>query len=200
MLLVELDDCVADFAQQGAIDAGTDLVQENDLGVDHHRTPQLEQFLLPAGQVAGDFVGEVTHVEKIDDFLRASINSGFFLGHLAAAKPGVDQVFAGLPGRHHHQVLDDRQACEFVCNLKRAQQALVEQLVRFQPGNVLIVEKYPAPGRGIETGDGVEQGGLAGPVGADQAGDGTLGNFERNMIDRLQAAKVPGDVVNADHR
>jgi hypothetical protein len=68
-----------------------------------------------------------------------------------------------------------------VCNLKRAQQALVEQLVRFQPGNVLIVEKYPAPGRGIETGDGVEQGGLAGPVGADQAGDGTLGNFERNM-------------------
>ena len=50
---------ITDGLQQGSIDPGSDLVEEHDLGVDHHGAAELEQFFLPAGQITGQLVTQV---------------------------------------------------------------------------------------------------------------------------------------------
>jgi hypothetical protein len=52
-LLVEPQDRVADGVQKRAVHARADLVEEHDLGVDHHGAAQFQQLLLPARQIAG---------------------------------------------------------------------------------------------------------------------------------------------------
>jgi hypothetical protein len=92
-----------------------------------------------------------------------------FLGDLPAREQRVPQLFAGLARRHHHQVLAHRHRAEFMRDLEGAQQALVEQLVRRQAGDVLAVHEDLAAGRRQPPGDHVEQRGLARAVRADQA-------------------------------
>ena len=65
-LAVELEDGVADGAEERAVDAGADLVEEDDLRVDHHGAAELEELLLAAGEVAGELVGHVADLEELD--------------------------------------------------------------------------------------------------------------------------------------
>ena len=83
-LAVEPQDRVADGAEERAVHAGADLVEEDDLGVDHHGAAELEQLLLAAGEVAGELVGDVADLEEVDHL----VGLGAHLG-LAGADPAA---------------------------------------------------------------------------------------------------------------
>ena len=47
-LAVQAQNGIADGSEKGPVDAGPDLVEKHDLGIDHHRPAKLEELLLPA--------------------------------------------------------------------------------------------------------------------------------------------------------
>ena len=198
-LLVEPHDGVAQRVEQRTVDAGADLVEEHDLGVDHHGAAEFEQFLLAARQIAGQFVGDVAHFQKRDDLVGTGAH---FL--LAAPDPGwsqphVEQGLAGLSGGHHHQVFPHSQCRELMCDLEGAQQTLREQVVRRQAGDILAIQPDPAGGRPVMSRDHVEQRGLSGSVGTDQAGDGPFGNLDAGAVDGTDAAEVHVQILDPNH-
>ena len=67
------------------------------------------------------------------------------------------------------------------------------------PGDVPVVEIDASGSRRIDPGDDVEQGGLAGAVGSNQARDRTLRDFEVDPVDGPNTAEVLMQVNHADH-
>jgi hypothetical protein len=64
--------------------------RENDLRVDHHGAPKFEELLLAAGQVAGQFVGHMSDLEKLENLVGLGTHPLFFLrarGRRAARRP-----------------------------------------------------------------------------------------------------------------
>ena len=116
----------------------------------------------------------------------------------AGLQPDVAQRLAGLAGGHHHQVLGGRQVGEFAGDLEGAQQAPGEQLVRLEAGDVGAVEEDLAAVGRQRAGDDVEERGLAGAVGADEAGDRAAGDIQRAIGDRLHAAEPLADGHSLD--
>ena len=198
-LAVELEDGVADGAEERAVDAGADLVEEDDLGVDHHGAAELEELLLAAGEVAGELVGHVADLEELDHLVGLGADLGLARADAAALEPGVPEHLAGLVGGDHHQVLAHGEGGELVGDLEGAQEALVEERVRAEAGDLLAVEPDPAGGGREEAGDDVEEGGLAGAVRADQAGDRALGDRDRDPVDGADAAEMHVEVLDTDH-
>src|SRR5690554_588210 len=89
-------------------------------------------------------------------------------------EPGFKKVFACLLWRHHHQVLQRGHQRELMGDLKGTQQALVKQGIGRLVGNVFAIEQNLATVQWQGASDNVEQGRLAGSVGADQSRNGAL--------------------------
>src|SRR5690606_40158116 len=83
---------------------------------------EFQQFLLSAGKVAGAFICDVADLEELDHLVGARAHRFLALAHPGAVKPRVPELFAGLLGRDHHQVLAHRQGGEFMRDLEGAQQ------------------------------------------------------------------------------
>ncbi|MPM93372.1 hypothetical protein SDC9_140509 [bioreactor metagenome] len=62
------------------------------------------------------------------------------------------------------------------------------------------VKGEPAAVRYVQPGHAVEEGGLAGAVGTDQAVDFTMANGQRHVAQRLDAAEVFGDRLRFEKR
>ncbi|MPL73685.1 hypothetical protein SDC9_19491 [bioreactor metagenome] len=171
-LLVQPHDGVADGVQKRAVHAGADLVEEDDLRLDHHRAAKFQEFLLATREVPGALVLQVRNRQEIKNLVGLLQKRRLFLGDPATLEPGVPQRLAGLTARNHHQVLAHRHRREFMRDLEGAQQPLVEQFVRRQAGDVLAIHRHGAGGGLVHPGDDVEQRGFSRPVRADQPGDG----------------------------
>ena len=85
-----------------------------------------------------------------------------------------------------------------MADLKGAQQALVEQFMRRQAGDILAIQINPARVGREQAGDDVKQRGLAGPVRADQTGNGTARDLQAYAIDRGKAAEALVRLANGD--
>src|SRR5690606_42159506 len=70
--------------------------------------------------------------------------------------------------------------------------------MRRRSGDVASVEQNAPAGRRHESGDDVEQRGLAGAVGADQGGDGALFDPKGAFVDGDDAAEAFADPVDDD--
>src|SRR5208283_6145891 len=68
--------------------------------------------------------------------------------------------------------------------------------VRPQPGDAPPLETDCAAGGGDEAGDEVEQRGLAGPVGTDDAEDFLVANAQGMVVDGAKPSKVLGQSVD----
>lgn len=84
-------------------------------------------------------------------------------------------------------------------NLECAQQALVEQLMRFQTSNVFTIQENPAAAWRKCACNQVKVGGFPSTVGANQPGDRALLNLQRHIQHSLDTAKVFGQVCCSDH-
>ena len=100
----------------------------------------------------------------------------------------------------HGDVLPHRQAVEQLGALEGAAKAAPRPAGRRLPRDVDIVQRDP-PGAGPDEGAaGVEGGGLARPVRADQAGDDAARGLEADRVDRLDAAEPDGKVAHRQAR
>ena len=110
-------------------------------------------------------------------------------------RPGVrrtDRMMPPLmPRVHAHQhVLEARHRREQADVLERAPDAEVRDRVRRQAGDVAAVEQDLAGRRRVDARQHVEERGLAGAVGADQADDRPARDDEVDVVARHQAAEL----------
>jgi hypothetical protein len=98
-------------------------------------------------------------------------------------------------------VLEHRERGKDLRDLERARDAEPGDLARRPPGNVAVLEPDGALGRPQMTGDHVDEGGLAGAVGADDA-DGLLRrNVDRDVARRHDRAERLLEIAHRqDHR
>ena len=83
-------------------------------------------------------------------------------------------------------------------DLEGAQKALVEQFMRRQAGDILAIQ-IDLAGAGCEQAvDDIKQRGLAGPVRADQAGNGAPRDLQAHAIDRVKAAETLMRLADGD--
>ena len=98
---------------------------------------------------------------------------------------------------HGADVLLDRHAAEDRGLLRQIAEAHAGALVHRLAGDVLAVEPDLAAVRGDQAGDHVEAGGLAGAVGAEQAGDLAALDVQGDVAHHLTLAEGAGDVLDA---
>jgi hypothetical protein len=77
-------------------------------------------------------------------------------------------------------------------NLKSPSDPPLADLKGLAANQVLPIQANLTLIRGVNTGEKVEDGGLAGPVGADQADNLPAGNLEAYVLDGSQASKMFG--------
>jgi hypothetical protein len=110
--------------------------------------------------------------------------------HQTWPQPGIDEVLTSLVLGHQQEVFQHRHAFEFTRNLKGTHQLACEDAVRTQTVNTFALEQDASGVGTVVTGNHVEQGGLAGTVWTDQAGDGAATDGHGAVIDRHQTAKT----------
>ena len=99
-----------------------------------------------------------------------------------------------------HDVVEHGESGERLHDLEGAADAGGADLVRAQAVDGFPLENNFAGVRGIDAGDHIEDGGLAGAVRADQAVDVALGDLERRRVHRTQAAERFADRAHFEKR
>ena len=193
---VERAHLVDDLVQQRRIDASPGFVEQHDLGLGHHHTRQFQQLALAARQNARRLVRQAGQADKIQPMPRRRQRLALLPGHLRRAQPVGPETLAGLAARRHHHVLQHAHLGERTRDLEGSGQAGGKHRAGGAPGNAHAIQQHPT-GRGRhEAGQAVEQRGLAGPIGPDQAADGARLQGKRDLVDRLVAAEMFGQGVH----
>src|SRR5204863_8732099 len=118
---------------------------------------------------ARGFIGQADEADELENVARLVANAPFFRAHRAAPKPGVPEPLAGLSGRHQHEILEHRHAAERTRDLESPHQAFAGDAVIRQLIYSLTVKDDLSAAGPDGASQNVEQGGLAGAIGADQA-------------------------------
>jgi hypothetical protein len=198
-LLPDTADQAADHVLLGARHARRRLVQEQDGGPGGERDGQLDQPLLAVGQGAGHLAPPVGESDEGDDLLGGGDQRRFLVPH--PAEPGQDRPEAGRAAQVHagQHVVEHGQGREDARALEGANHTVPGDRRGRQAGQRPTVPRHPPAVRAEIAGDGVESRGLAGAVGADQAGDRAGPDVERDPGQRGDAAEPYGQVTNAEH-
>jgi hypothetical protein len=177
------------LAPLGGREPGRRLIEQEEARRTGQRHADLELALLAVGQGRHRMVRDRLEPDSLEEIV----------GRKARGVRGARAQEAVAPARHaahrQEQVVADREVTEQERRLVRPSEAHPDPLVWRERGDVLAEEADP-PGRGREVaGDGVEQRGLAGAVGADQGAALPRGDGERDVLDRLERAEGPGDAL-----
>src|SRR5690606_29039339 len=97
----------------------------------------------------------------------------------------------------HLEVLLDGQAREDVVGLRDVADAAGDQLVRLHVGDVLALQRHLAAADVDQPEHGLEQGRLAGAVGADDADQLALGHVQVGAVEDVDPRQVAGDQLVA---
>ena len=154
------------------------FVEQHQPGLQHQGPGELEQHALTAGEVRGLLVGEVGDVEEVEVLLRPP-NQG---------APVVGARVAGGEARSKH-VLERGHARKDARDLERARNAGPGDPVRRRLLDGFAFESDRAGIERIDTAGCVQQGGLPGTVGPDQADELPFRHPERHRVQRLVAAE-----------
>ena len=153
------------------------LVEQEEARPRGQRPGQLEQAGLPGGQGVGRPAGQRRQPDQGEDGVGVGTGVG----------PVVRPATADLRGGQ--DVLTDREGAEDLEPLEGAGDAQPGPLVGLEPGHVGAVEGDPTGVDGLEAANGVEARGLAGSVGADEAGHGARLDREVDPAQRVHAAE-----------
>ena len=93
-----------------------------------------------------------------------------------------------------NQVFLHAHPAEHLTPLGHERDAATDQVLGFDRGDVLILERDDAAPRGQQSRDGLHERGLAGAVGADDRDDFALGDMDRYPVQRPDGTVVDADV------
>ena len=110
--------------------------------------------------------------------------------HPRRAQDAADDAALGAAVHAHQHVLERAHGLEQADVLEGAAHAQLGDRVGGQSRHLAAVEHDLAGGRRVGAGEHVEEGGLAGAVGPDQADDAAAGNGEVDVVARHQAAEL----------
>ncbi len=157
---------------------GERFVEQDQVGFDHAQAQELDQFLLPVGEVRGVLVRQAAQAQLVQQLLRQCLGT-------------VEAVL-----RDDAQVLQHRHRRKEASELEGAPHAHRIDEVRRTPGDVLALVDDLAAVRRFQPGDEVEHRRLAGAVRADDAGDLAALDLEAGAVNRLDAAEALRDVAD----
>ena len=158
------------------------FVEQQRARVVHQRAGQRDALLLAAGQLCGFAQREVGQSDHVEHLVDAPLDLGFVL---ALATRTVRDV---VP---HGHVREQRVMLEHRVDIA---------LVRRHAGDVLALEADGAFGRGLETRDHPQRGGLAATRRTQHREEFTRCNGEIRVDDRDVILEPFGDMVDLDHR
>jgi hypothetical protein len=139
-------------------------------------------------------------VEEIDHSLRR-----FAVLDLEGEHPGQEEQFldearAGVRVTAEEQVLQHRRVLEQLDVLEGARDAPPGDLVGRHPRDVPLAEEQPSVARIVDPAHQVEDGGLAGAVGADDGEHLALIHLEAHAVERPDAPEVDAEAVRLEER
>lgn len=151
-LVPKLENKIEELVEQGPVDAGGRLIEEDDLGVEHENPDELKKLLLSVGEVTGELVPE-----------GAEVYEGQQLLSLVA-------VFSLTTFRSRgNEVLISRKLGKNPIDLKRPADTSPGNLVGLEVRDSLALVIDSASIGPVEAGDEVEEGCLTAAVGPDRA-------------------------------
>ncbi len=160
----------------GVGEAAADFVAEQDFWAGGEGARHLELFLVADREHVSRSFGLILQADRAQN-LHGDIGREFMVGGLTAERSADLHVL-----QHGH-------GSERAHDLVGARNAFLHETERAQPGHVPAAAHHLAGGRLVRAGDHVEERGLAGAVGADEAEDLSAADFKTNVPDRCQPPK-----------
>src|SRR5262249_53573852 len=139
---LEMLDMPYQLLHEGRIYPGPWLIKQDTGGVRHHRTRQLQQFFLTAGEIAGVLVAQVMEFHALQNLL-STLVQGLFLGvDLAWMQPGIEEVFTPLLLWHEEEILQHRHALERTGDLECADNPARKNVVGWESIDPFSLKPY----------------------------------------------------------
>src|ERR1043166_3203413 len=172
------------------IHSGGRLVQEQKLWSRRQRTDDLQPALIAVGQTLALHVAQIFEFEYLQDVEHLVADLALFLVEGSTTPEGMgDSMFQMHRERGPHVVVN-RQRREEANVLECARHAARRDGRSLPADERLPAELDRAGSRFVNSRDNVEDGSLAGAVGADKADEVARANLQRELRQRRQAAEL----------
>ncbi len=198
---------VANLLDQGAerpdflvIEAARRLIEQQQLGLAGQGARQLHAFLRAEGQVGDARARHRLQAEEAHQRLRFSQCGALLVLHRRQAQGIEEEAAVRAAMAPDHDVVQHRHGLEQGEVLEGAPDAERGDAVPGDPQERCAVEQDVAAATLVEARQAVEQRGLAGAVGPDQADDASGLDVEGDAIQRDDAAKAHAHAVHAQQR
>lgn len=184
---------VHEAVDEGGVDARRGLVEQQQARAVHQRHGELEELLLPEGELAREQAPLLVEADELEQLL-----GPLLLGARVLGEHGEDALVA-VRGADQH-VLHARHAAIDARLLEGAQEAEARDLGHPQPRDLPALEADRARVHGVVADDGVEEGGLARAVGADEADDLARLDSKRDVAVGDHPAEGLGGALDLEQR
>ena len=186
----DLDDVLHELGGLGGVHAGGGLVQEEQTGIGCQGPDDLQPALGAVRKTAGLGVGQVLHVKDTQQFQGPFMGDLLLLPVAGQAEKSAEEAVANVIVQADLYVVLHAQVGEEADILEGTGNAHSIDLHGGLAGGVVAVQKDGAPGGLINLGKQIEDSGLTGAVGADEAGDLCTADGHVEVVDGGEAAKV----------
>ena len=179
-LALQALELLADLDAEEGVEGGEGFVEEEDTGADDEGAGEGDALLLASGELGGEAVGEVGHVDETEELAGAAVSFGFADAlHAEAEGDVVAAVEVGEEGvaleHHGGGALDGREI-----------------------GDVAALDEDVAGGDCFVAGDHAQRAGLAAAAGAEEAAVAGFRDAEGDGVDRRGGAEAFGNVDELD--
>ena len=191
----DLHDVLHELGGLRGVHAGRRLVQQQQGGVGGQGPDDLQPPLGAVGQAPRPGGGQVLHIEDAQQ-LHGPLVGGLLLPPvLGQTEDACEHAVVLLVVEAHLHVVLHGEVVKETDVLEGPGDAHAADLGRGLAGGVRPVQQDGPPGGLVHLGQQVEDSGLSGPVGADEAGDLGAADGQVELVHRPQAAEVHSQVA-----
>jgi hypothetical protein len=180
------------------IEAGGRLVEEDHPRLHGQGAGDLQALEGTVGHGVGAGLGVLLQADEAHQLEGLAAQLGVAAGDAREAQGGLDQVAVETQVGTHHHVLDGAHVHADLQVLEGARHTAAGQLVRRLATDGFAIQADLAVGGFVDPGDEVEQGRLAGAIGADHGIDDACVDAEAHILHGLDAAEVDGEVGDVE--
>src|SRR6266542_2098637 len=197
-LAVDVEDEAAHVFLLLDVHPGHGLVEQQQRGLGRQRPGQLHALLQTVGQPPRRRLADRLDLEEVDDPLHERAVRELLPPRGPPPERIEQEVAPHLEQAPGHDVVEHAHALEQGDVLEGARDAEGGHVRRRQTGAVAAVEGDPSLVRAVEAADGVQQGGLARAVGADDRDDLTATDLEAHAVEGQQRSEPHADAVDLE--